>query len=105
MIYYVTNYATKEDVSSYKMISHVVILKHRAVEAEKSSTNMEELIEARQLSNKFALRYFNQISQTWEISGVQAASSLLRLPDHYTKTKKFHTLNLNWLRLKVEMIM
>src|SRR5207247_892440 len=105
VIYYVTNYTTKEDVSSYKTISHAAILKRRAIEAEESSTNMEELIEARRLSNKFALRCFNQISQTREILGVQAASSLLRLPDHYTKTKKFRTISLNDLRLRVGLFM
>ena len=81
------------------------MLKHKAVRAEEASTNIEEFTEAKQLSNKFALQCFNQIAQMREISGVQAASSLLRLPDHYTKAKRFRTLNLNDLRSRVGLFM
>ena len=102
VIYYTTNYATKDEVSNDKTLLRAVVLKKKAVEAEEASTNIEELNAARNLSKKFALRCFNQIAQTRQISGVQAASSLLKLPDHYTKAKKFRTLNLNDLRTRVE---
>ena len=41
------------------------------------------------------------MAKTREISGVLAASSLLKLPDHYTKPKRFRTLHLSGLRLRV----
>src|SRR5439155_15458477 len=63
VIYYTTNYATKDEVSNDKTLLRAVVLKKKAVDAEEASTNIEELNAARNLSKKFALRCFNQIAQ------------------------------------------
>jgi hypothetical protein len=48
--------------------------------------------------DKFALRCFNSLAQDREVSGVQAASTLPRLPSYYTLHSKFVRVNLWWLR-------
>lgn len=44
--------------------------------------------------DNFALRCFNSLAQDREISGVQVASTLLRLPSYYTLHSKFVRVNL-----------
>ena len=98
-MYYMTNYATKYDVSQYQMITTVTLVKRSQEEAEKATDPSErDLRLRRQGMEKFALRAFNRLSGDREISGPQAASCLLDLPDYYTLPTTFRNLNLRHLR-------
>ena len=50
----------------------------------------------------FAHRCFNALSHDREISGVQIASSLLQLPEYYTKNDNFVQVNIWWLRKYIQ---
>jgi hypothetical protein len=99
LIYYVTNYATKDDVSPYQMLLKAALLK-RAIEKAKATLTPDaaDLRIRQKDTDQFALRCFNSLSHDREISGVQIASSLLRLPNYYTHNYNFVQLNLWWLR-------
>ena len=99
LVYYITNYATKDDVSPWQMVAKALLLKQRIERAEAaelpSRTNLR--LREKGLEN-FALRGFNTLSHDREISGVQVASTLLNLPTHYTISYNFIRINLSWLR-------
>jgi len=104
--YYMTNYATKHDVSQYQLILTAAILK-RALEDARSVTDPSEaqLRIRRQDMDKFALRAFNRLSSDREISGPQAASNLLGLPDFYMLPTTIRRLNLRNLRHRLDHVL
>ena len=84
-IYYITNYVTKYDVSQYQLILTAAAVKRKQEEAQAASDPSEQQLRIRdQGMEKFALRAFNCLQADREISGPQAASYLLGLPDYYT---------------------
>lgn len=99
LIYYITNYATKDDVSPWQMVAKAALLKQRIERAETAElpTRTDLRLRERGLDD-FALRCFNTLSHDREISGVQVASTLLNLPTHYTTSYNFIRVNLWWLR-------
>lgn len=99
LIYYITNYATKDDVSPWQMVAKAALLKERIERAEAAElpTRTDLRLRERGLDN-FALRCFNTLSHDREISGVQVASALLNLPTYYTISQNFNRINLWWLR-------
>ncbi|KAK4936123.1 hypothetical protein LTR66_015377, partial [Elasticomyces elasticus] len=99
LIYYITNYATKDDVSPWQMVAKAALLKQRIERAEAAElpTRTDLRLREKGLDN-FALRCFNTLSHDREISGVQVASTLLSLPTHYTFNYNFVRINLWWLR-------
>ena len=105
-VYYMTNYATKHDVSKHQLIVTAAILK-RALEDAKSVADPSEaqLRFRRHGMDKFALRAFNRLTSDREISGPQAASSLLGLPDSYTPTATVRRLNLRHLRHRLDHLL
>ena len=99
LIYYITNYATKDDVSPYQMLLKAALLK-RSIEKAKATLTPDAAdlrLQSKDM-DQFALRCFNSLSNDREISGVQIASSLLRLPTYYTNNYNFVQVNLWWLR-------
>jgi hypothetical protein len=99
LIYYLTNYATKDDVSPLQMLLKAALLR-RSIEKAKTtlSPDATDLRLRKKDMDQFALRCFNSLSHDREISGVQIASSLLQLPTHYTDNYNFVQVNLWWLR-------
>jgi hypothetical protein len=99
LIYYITNYATKDDVSPWQMVAKAALLKQRIERAETAElpTRTDLRLREKGLDN-FALRCFNTLSHDREVSGVQVVSTLLNLPTHYTISYNFIRINLWWLR-------
>jgi len=106
LIYYITNYATKDDVSPYQMLVKAALLK-RSIEKAKATLepNADDLRIRKKDMDQFALRCFNTLSHDREISGVQIANSLLQLPTYYTANYNFVQVNLWWLRQYVRAAM
>jgi hypothetical protein len=99
LIYYITNYATKDDVSPYQMLVKAALLKQSIENAKATLTpGANDLRIRKKDMDQFALRCFNTLSHDREISGVQIASSLLQLPTYYTNNYNFVQVNLWWLR-------
>jgi hypothetical protein len=99
LIYYITNYATKDDVSPYQMLVKAALLKQSIEKAKATLTpDANDLRIRKKDMDQFALRCFNTLSHDREISGVQIASSLLQLPTYYTSNYNFVQVNLWWLR-------
>ncbi|KAJ5654961.1 hypothetical protein N7490_001964 [Penicillium lividum] len=99
LVYYITNYATKDDVSPWQLIAKGALLK-QAIEKAKAAdppTANDLRLRERNMDN-FALRCFNSLAHDREVSGVQVASTLLHLPNYYTVDTKFVRVNLWWLR-------
>jgi hypothetical protein len=106
LIYYVTNYATKDDVSPYQMLLKAALLKQSIEKAKATLTpDANDLRIRKKDMDQFALRCFNTLSHDREISGVQIASSLLQLPTYYTGNYNFVQVNLWWLRQYVHAAM
>ncbi|PVH69294.1 hypothetical protein DL98DRAFT_505961, partial [Cadophora sp. DSE1049] len=97
LIYYVTNYATKDDISPYQMLVKAALLKRSIEQAKVTLTpDANDLRIRKKDMDQFALRCFNTLSHDREISGVQIASSLLQLPTYYTGNYIFVQVNLWW---------
>ncbi|KAJ5215209.1 uncharacterized protein N7498_001616 [Penicillium cinerascens] len=99
LVYYITKYATKDDVSPWQIIAKGALLK-QAIEKAKIAdppTATDLRLRERGIDN-FALRCFNSLAHDREVSGVQVASTLLHLPSYYTVSSKFVRVNLWWLR-------
>jgi hypothetical protein len=78
LLYYITNYATKDEASTYQMVMMAAVMKKNLEQAEQASTptNAERIALEKGMLN-FSLRVFNRMSHDREVSGVQVASSLL----------------------------
>ncbi len=99
LIYYLTNYAAKDDVSPYQMLIKAALLKQSIEKAKMTLTpNATDLRIREKGTDQFALRCFNSLASDREISGVQIANSLLQLPTYYTRNYNFAQVNLWWLR-------
>ena len=99
LLYYLTNYATKDDVSPHQMVLKAALLKESAEKAKMTATPNATDLRLRQADpSKFLLRWFNAFALDREVSGVQIASSLLQLPSYYTHDDDFVTVDLWWLR-------
>jgi hypothetical protein len=99
LVYYIINYATKDDVSPLQMVTKAALLKQAIDQANttQSPTTTQMRLCQKGMDN-FALRCFNSLSQDCEVSGVQVASMLLQFPSYYTLNYNFSRLNLWWLR-------
>ncbi|KAL6405631.1 hypothetical protein AUP68_11392, partial [Ilyonectria robusta] len=105
LIYYITNYATKDDVSPWQMVAKAALLKQSIERAKVAEPPTATDVRLREKGmDNFALRCFNTLSHDREISGVQVASTLLRLPTYYTINYNFVRVNLWWLRRYVRAI-
>jgi hypothetical protein len=105
LIYYITNYATKDDVSPWQIVAKAALLKQSIEKAKVAEPPTATDLRLREKGvNNFALRCFNALSHDREISGVQVASSLLQLPTHYTISYSFVRFNLWWLRRYIRAI-
>jgi hypothetical protein len=106
LVYYITNYATKDDVSPSQILLKAALLR-RSIEGAKAALdpNDADLRIRSKGMDQFALRSFNTLSHDQEISAVQIASSLLQKPNHYTNNYNFVQINLWWLRQYVRSLM
>lgn len=105
LLYYITNYATKDDVSPGQMVAKAALLKQAIDRA--NSTSVPNAADSRLREkgmNKFALRCFNSLSQDREVSGVQVASTILQLPSYYTLNYNFTRIHIWWLRRYVQSL-
>jgi hypothetical protein len=107
LMYYQTNYATKDDVSPHQMLLKTALLKESVEKAKATLTPDATDLRLREMDmDRFVLRCFNTLSRDREISGVQIASSLLGLPTHYTEnSNNFVQVNLWWLKRYVRTAM
>jgi hypothetical protein len=105
LLYYITNYATKDEASTYQMVATAAMIRKALEQAEHASnpTNEEKIALQKGMLN-FSLRVFNRMSHDKEVSGVQVASSLLQLPEYYTPKTELHRINLYYLRRRLEGI-
>jgi hypothetical protein len=105
LLYYITNYATKDDVSPGQIVAKAALLKQAIDRAKSASAPRQVDMRLRERGmDKFALRCFNSLSQDREVSGVQVASTILQLPSYYTLNYNFARINLWWLRRYVRSI-
>ncbi|KAL2801994.1 hypothetical protein BJX63DRAFT_426386 [Aspergillus granulosus] len=95
LVYYITNYATKDDISPLQMVTKAALMKQAIDHANNTQapTTIDLQLRQRGMDN-FALRCFNSLSQDCEVSGVQVASTLLQLPSYYTINYNFTRINL-----------
>ena len=102
LLYYITNYATKDEASTYQMVVTAAMMRKILEQGEQASnpTDEEKLALEKGL-RKFPLRVFNRMSHDREVSGVQVASSLLQLPAYYTPRTELHRINLYYLRRRL----
>ena len=99
LIYYITNYAAKDDVSPWQMVAKAALLKQSLEKAKLADHPTEADLRLREKGmNNFTLRCFNALAHDREVSGVQVASTLLHLPSYYTVNYNFVSVNLWWLR-------
>jgi hypothetical protein len=105
LLYYITNYATKDEASTYQMVMTAAIIRKTLEQAEQASTPTDEERKALEKGMvNFSLRVFNRMSHDREVSGVQVASSLLQLPAYYTPHTELHRINLYYLRRRLQAI-
>ena len=99
LMYYITNYATKDEASTYQMVMTAAMMRKTLEQAEKASDLSDaERIALEKGMRNFCLRVFNRMSHDKEVSGVKVASSLLQLPGYYTPLTELRRINLYYLR-------
>ncbi|KFZ23650.1 hypothetical protein V502_01866 [Pseudogymnoascus sp. VKM F-4520 (FW-2644)] len=104
LIYYITNYATKDDISPWQIVLKAALLRQSIEKAKTTLTpDSTDLRLRRKDMDQFALRCFNSLSHDREVRGVQIASTLLQLPAYYTANYNFVSVNLWWLRRYVRL--
>ena len=94
LVHYLTNYATKADISPQQMLLKAALL---AESKERLESNSGDNISSQ--DTKFLLRWYNSLAHDQEISGVQIASHLLGFPTHYSNYNSFVHVSLWRLRL------
>jgi hypothetical protein len=105
LMYYLTNYATKDDVSPWQILAKTALLKQSIDQAKLTEHPTATEVRLRDKGkDNFALRCFNTLSRDREISGVQVASTLLQLPTFYTVNDNAVRVNLWWLRRYIRTI-
>ena len=105
LVYYITNYATKDDVSPEQLLAKAALLKQSIEKAKTTEAPTPSDLRLREKGmDKFAQRCFNTLACDREISGVQVASTLLQLPTFYTVNSNFISINLWWLRWHIRSI-
>ena len=105
-VYYMTNYATKHDVGQHQLILTAALVKRALEDAKTAADPSEAQLRIRsQDMDKFALRAFNRLATDREISGPQAASCLLSLPDSYKLPTTIRRLNLSHLRNRLQHVL
>jgi hypothetical protein len=105
LVYYITNYTTKDDVSLLQMVTKATLLKQAINQANTTQSPTTTQMRLRQKGmDNFALCCFNSLSQDREVSGVPVASTLLQFPSYYTLNYNFSHLNLWWLRRYIHAI-
>lgn len=105
LLYYITNYATKDDASTYQMVMNAAMLKEAYERAEKAvNPTNEEKRTLQQAMDKFSMRVLNKMACDREVSGVQIASIILGLPQSYYPPATLHRINLNYVRHRFEGI-
>jgi len=80
LVYYITDYVTKSNLSFYDMFA-LAQQGMKSIEQRETKTVSENIIEK---SRKLVLRCYNMIASHQEVSGVQVASYLMNYGDHYT---------------------
>jgi len=105
LLYYITNYATKDEASTYQMVMTAAMMRKTLEQAGQTPnpSNAEQMALEKGMKN-FVLRVFNRMSHDREVSGVQVASSLLRLPTYYTPLTEMHRVNLYYLRRRLQAL-
>ena len=105
-VYYMTNYATKHDVGQHQLILTAALVKRALEDAKAAAVPSEAQLRIRsQDMDKFALRAFNRLANDREVSGPQAASCLLGLPDSYKLPTTIRRLNLQHLRDRLQHVL
>lgn len=104
LVYYITSYATKDDVGPWQIVLKAALLRQSIEKAKATLTpDATDLRLRNKNMDHFALRCFNSLSHDREIGGVQIASTLLQLPSYYTANDNFVPVNLWWLRRYVRL--
>ena len=94
-IYYLTNYATKADISPHQVLIKAALITDSMKSVNRGQSDTQDNLWQ---DPKFLLRLYNALAQDQEISGVQIANSLLQYPNHYTNFANFSYTNLWSLR-------
>ena len=100
-VYYLTNYATKADISPQQILVKGALIADSMKSAGNNIANADDLHQ----DSKFLLRWYNSLAHDQEVSGVQIASSLLQFPAYYTNFKKFVHFNLWRLRIAIRSLL
>jgi hypothetical protein len=87
LVYYITNYATKDEASTYQMVMAAALIRKILDEQDTSTLSAEE---------KHRLQTFplHVVTNDREVSGVEVACSLLQLPAYYTPKTEVVRINL-----------
>ncbi|OJJ51893.1 hypothetical protein ASPSYDRAFT_37735 [Aspergillus sydowii CBS 593.65] len=105
LIYYITNYATKDDISPLQIVTKAALLRQAIESANNTPSPTRADLRLRQKGlDNFALRCFNSLSHDREVSGVHVASTLLGLPSYYTLHHNFIRINLWSLRQHIRSL-
>jgi hypothetical protein len=98
-VYYMTNYATKHDVSQYQQILAASIVQKSIEDAQAATSPSDREKRLRNIpEERLGMVAFNKLASEREISGPQAASCLIGLPDCYTRPTSLRYINLNQVR-------
>ena len=109
LVYYITDYVTKMSLSFHDTFSLV----QQSITSLKNLWHETDKESAIEKSRKLVLRCYNTLASQQELSGVQVASYLMNLGDHYTthkfeglfliQTERFLETQLNEMRAQEKM--
>ena len=102
-IYYMTNYATKDDIKLHQVVMMAAVLR---LSQEGATCNEQQEREQRLDWSNFALRIYNRFAREREISGVAVANHLLQQPAFFLPLGNQRKVNINlfWVKFEVARI-
>jgi hypothetical protein len=96
LMYYITNYSTKDENSTYQMVTVVAVIKESQERVKATTKANDEERDAGEITRRMSLDK--------EVSSMQVASSLLQLPTYYDPRSESRHINLHYLRRRFESL-
>jgi hypothetical protein len=102
-LYYMSNYATKDDVKVHQLVMTAAILKASLEKAAAEEGNLtpeqQRLLDMRPAD--YPMKVYNQFRKEREVGAVMISSYLIGNPAFYMPNEKYRNLNLFWVKRAV----
>ena len=102
LLFYMTNYATKDDLAPEQILARCALLKANAEKQHAMSYGRTQALP--DAGGNFVLRCANALARDTEVSSVQMVHNLLGYEDCFQANNMYRRINLYWVRKAVQSL-